>query len=73
MHIRMDVVKMLFDNKSISSNVHYPGVSVANEEDNLSLCGMLAWLGWVVESISVFRRSITVLRERRKGPSPPTL
>ena len=46
-------------------------MSVANEEDNLSLCGMLAWLGWVVESISVFRRSITVLRERRKGPSPP--
>ena len=51
---------------------YYHGVSVANEDDNLSLCGMLAWLYWVVESISVFRPSITVLRDGSKGPSPPT-
>ena len=47
--------------------VYYHGVSVANEDDNLSLCGMLAWLYWVVESISVFRPSITVLRDGSKG------
>ena len=46
-------------------------MSIANEADNLSLCGMLALLCWVVESISVFRPSITVLRLRRKGPSHP--
>ena len=46
---------------------YYHGVSVANEDDNLSLCGILAKLYWVAESVCVFRPSITVLREGSKG------
>ena len=42
-------------------------MSVANEDDNLSLCGILAKLYLVAESVCVFRPSITVLRLRRKG------
>ena len=42
-------------------------MSVANEDDNLSLCGILAKLYLVAESVCVFRPSITVLREGSKG------
>ena len=63
----------VFVSRARSTNVYYHVVSVANKADNLSLCGMLALLGWVVESVSVFRPSITVLREGRKGPPPHPL
>ena len=62
-----DCCEDVFVSRARSTNVYYHVVSVANKADNLSLCGMLALLGWVVESVSVFRPSITVLREGRKG------
>ena len=68
-----DVVVSRNVSREESSNDYYHGVGVANEDDNLSLCGILAKLYLVAESVCVFRPSITVLREGSKGPPPPPL